>query len=509
MSGVTIGDRHDYVALDWVKGEISETLNQARQALEAFVENPEDTTRLRFCLTYIHQVHGTLQMVEFYGAALLAEEMEKLAQALMHGTCSRQAEALEVLMQAILQMPSYLDRVQSGRRDVPVLLLPLLNDMRSARDEKLLTETAVFNPQLRDSEAEPVARVDFASPTVTLQLRKLRQALQITHAAILRGQDVERNSHQLGRVFVRLEQLFQGTRYAELWGAFAGVAEGLEHGSIENGAAIRQLLRLGDRELRQLLEEPENIAQREPNPELMRNLLFYVAKSGGNSPRLAALNEHYQLSTLWLDEQSQAAQGESRLVGLDQDTMQSVALALNEELLQVKERLDLFVRSSTRSQQDLAELLPDMTRIADTLAVLGLGQPRRVLQEQIERVEQLTRADEPPTDAQLLEVAGGMLYVEASVHGILAMERMGGDSEDDREQAGQLADAGEILQIQQQVVLEARNVLEQTRDAINAFIAGQWDHSLLEPVIELLSSIRGGLSMLPLERAANVVSACG
>ena len=505
-----MGDRHDYVALDWVKGEISETLNQARQALEAYVENPEDTTRLRFCLTYIHQVHGTLQMVEFYGAALLAEEMEKLAQALMHGTCSRQLEALEVLMQAILQMPSYLDRVQSGRRDMPLLLLPLLNDMRTARDEKLLTETAVFNPQFKAAEVEPEERpVDFADDGVVRQLRKLRQAMQITHAAIIREQDVQRNSHQLGRVFTRLEQWFKGTPFAELWAVFAGVAEGLEHGSIENGAAIRQLLRLGDRELRQLLEEPESIYQRELNPELMRNLLFYVAKSGGNSPRLDALNEHYQLSALWLDEQSQAAQGESRLVGLDQGTMQSVAMALDEELLQVKDRLDLFVRNSTRSQLDLAELLPDMKRIADTLAVLGLGQPRRVLQEQIERVEQLTQAEQPPTDAQLMEVAGGMLYVEASVHGILAMERMVTDSADSKEQVGQLADAGEILQIQQQVVLEARNVLEQTRDAINAFIAAQWDYTQLEPVVELLTSIRGGLAMLPLERAANVVSACG
>ena len=70
-----MGDRHDYVALEWVKGEIAETLKQARQALEAFVENPQDATRMRFCQTYVHQVHGTLQMVEFYGAALLAEEM--------------------------------------------------------------------------------------------------------------------------------------------------------------------------------------------------------------------------------------------------------------------------------------------------------------------------------------------------------------------------------------------------------------------------------------------------
>ena len=29
-SGVGMGDRHDYVALEWVKGEIAETLKQAR-----------------------------------------------------------------------------------------------------------------------------------------------------------------------------------------------------------------------------------------------------------------------------------------------------------------------------------------------------------------------------------------------------------------------------------------------------------------------------------------------
>ena len=76
-----MGDRHDYVALEWVKGEIAETLKQARQALEEFVENPEDSTRLRFCLTYVHQVHGTLQMVEFFGAALLVMFQSSIAAA--------------------------------------------------------------------------------------------------------------------------------------------------------------------------------------------------------------------------------------------------------------------------------------------------------------------------------------------------------------------------------------------------------------------------------------------
>ena len=151
-----MGDRHDYVALEWVKGEIAETLKQARQALEAFVENPQDATRMRFCQTYVHQVHGTLQMVEFYGAALLAEEMEQLTQALLDGRVGNQNEALEVLMQAILQLPAYLDRIQSARRDLPMVVLPLLNDLRAARGENLLSETSLFSPDLSGRlELEP------------------------------------------------------------------------------------------------------------------------------------------------------------------------------------------------------------------------------------------------------------------------------------------------------------------------------------------------------------------
>jgi chemosensory pili system protein ChpA (sensor histidine kinase/response regulator) len=70
-----MADNRNFAALDWLIHEISETLKEARQALESYVENPEDAARIRFCLTHIHQVHGSLQMVEFYGAAMLASEM--------------------------------------------------------------------------------------------------------------------------------------------------------------------------------------------------------------------------------------------------------------------------------------------------------------------------------------------------------------------------------------------------------------------------------------------------
>ncbi|QKQ24886.1 Hpt domain-containing protein [Candidatus Reidiella endopervernicosa] len=146
MSSDTTGV--DYTTLSWVKQELDETLSQARIALESFVEDDDDPTQLRFCVTHLHQVYGTLQMVELYGAAMLAEEMEALAVVLLEEESKRRDETFEVLMRAMLQLPDYLERLQAGHRDIPIVLLPLVNDLRAAQGKALLSENALFTPDL-------------------------------------------------------------------------------------------------------------------------------------------------------------------------------------------------------------------------------------------------------------------------------------------------------------------------------------------------------------------------
>lgn len=143
-----MADRHDYVALEWLKGEIAETLRQARNELDAFIEDPANSAAMAECLNLVHQVHGSLQMIEFYGAALLAEEIEQLALAVQQNRVSHPVESEQLLIQAMSQLPVYLERIHSARRDLPLVVLPLLNDLRSARGESLLSETSLFAPQL-------------------------------------------------------------------------------------------------------------------------------------------------------------------------------------------------------------------------------------------------------------------------------------------------------------------------------------------------------------------------
>lgn len=497
-----MGDRHDYVALEWVKGEIGETLKQARQALEAFVENPQDPTRMRFCLTYVHQVHGTLQMVEFYGAALLAEEMEQLSKALMEGRVANQGEALEVLMQAILQLPVYLDRIQTARRDLPMVVLPLLNDLRAARGEKLLSETSLFSPDMsaRLPALPEGSMARLRTAELPVLLRKLRQMLQMALVGVIRNQDLPTNLGYMARVFARLETLCQDAPLGGLWQIASGMAEGLANGSVVNGTSVRTLLRQVDKELKRLVEQgADGINQPAPD-ELTKNLLFYVAKAPAQSPRIRALKEQYRLDEA-LPDNEVVDEERARLAGPDRDAMRSVVAALCEELVRVKDSLDLFVRSDRSQVSELDALLAPLKQIADTLAVLGFGQPRKVILDQIDVIHGLSLGQREPNDAVLMDVAGALLYVEATLAGMV------GPSDDSRNEQSHLPTT-DVAQIHQLVIKEARNGLEQAKDAIIEFIASQWNHEHLARVPELLTQVRGGLAMIPLQRAADLLNAC-
>ena len=497
-----MGDRHDYVALEWVKGEIAETLKQARQALEAFVENPQDGTRLRFCQTYVHQVLGTLQMVEFYGAALLAEEMEQLVQALLDERVGNQGEALEVLMQAILQLPAYLDRIQTARRDLPMVVLPLLNDLRAARGENLLSETSLFSPDLSGRlPALPLDSLDkLRTDDLPVLLRKLRQMLQMALVGVIRNQDLATNLGYMARVFARLETLCQEAPLGSLWQIASGMVEGLANGSVVNSASVRTLLRQVDKELKRLVDHgADGINQGAPD-ELTKNLLFYVAKAPAQSPRINALKERYRLEDA-LPDSGTVDEERARLAGPDRDAMRSVVGALCEELVRVKDSLDLFVRSDRKQVTELDALLAPLKQIADTLAVLGFGQPRKVIVDQIDVVHGLSLGQREPSDAVLMDVAGALLYVEATLAGMV------GPGDEQQSEQTHLPTT-DVAQIHQLVIKEARTGLEQAKDAIIEFIASQWNHEHLARVPELLTQVRGGLAMIPLNRAASLLKAC-
>ncbi|WP_085655845.1 Hpt domain-containing protein [Pseudomonas sp. B11(2017)] len=496
-----MGDRHDYVALEWVKGEIAETLRLAHQAIEAVLDEPSSVPGLDECLACIHQVHGSLQMIEFYGAALLAEEMEQLVEALREGRVSHREEALHLLLQAIGQLPVYLDRVQGARRDLPLVVLPLLNDLRSARGESLLSETSLFSPHLPDSpplDAETLKGLE--PPDLPNVLRKLRQTLQMALVGLLREQDDQTHLAYLAKVFLRLEALSGAAPLSPLWQVASALVEGMREGRIANSPALRSLFKDADKELKRLLDQGMPALNRPPPPELLKSLLFYIAKAEHPTGQMLTMKDRYSLDDA-LPDSAMVDEERARLAGPDRDAMRSVLVALCEELVRVKERLDLFVRSDRQHVSDLDSLLAPLRQIADTLAVLGFGQPRKVIIDQLAVVLGLAQGQRVPNDATLMDVAGALLYVEATLAGMVGTVEPQ-DPDDSR------LPTTDLTQIHQIVIKEARICLQQAKDMIVDYIEADWDRQPLQPLPELLTQVRGALAMIPLSRAASLVEAC-
>jgi chemosensory pili system protein ChpA (sensor histidine kinase/response regulator) len=496
-----MGDRHDYVALEWVKGEIAETLRLVHQAIEAVLDDPQAFPGLDECLDYIHQVHGSLQMVEFYGAALLAEEMEHLVEALQHERVSHRDEALHLLLQALGQLPIYLDRVQSARRDLPLVVLPLINDLRSARGESLLSETSLFSPQLPELpplSAEALALLEPAElPNV---LRKLRQMLQMALVGLLREQNDQTHLDYLAKVFTRLEALSGDAPLSPLWQVASALVEGMREGVIANSPALRSLFKDADKELKRLLEQGMIGLNQVPPAELLKSLLFYIAKAEHPTGQMLTMKDRYSLDDA-LPDSAMVDEERARLAGPDRDAMRSVLAALCEELVRVKERLDLFVRSDRQHTSDLESLLAPLRQIADTLAVLGFGQPRKVIIDQLAVVLSLAQGQREPNDAILMDVAGALLYVEATLAGMV------GTVEPESPEDSRLPTT-DLTQIHQIVIKEARICLQQAKDMIVDYIDADWDRQHLQPLPTLLTQVRGALAMIPLNRAASLVEAC-
>jgi len=347
----SLRDAMSHAALGWVKPELDETLRQVRNEVEAYVEEPSDSGRMRFCAGYLHQVQGTLRMVELYAPAMVAEEMELLANAVREDAVPDREEACATLMRGTVLLPDYLERLQNGHRDIPIVLLPLLNEIRAARGAEGINESVLFafNPDAGD-----------ASP-------------------------------------------------AEL--------------------------------------------------------------------------EHARGS----------------LSGRNRELLDTVGGAVKEELMRIKDALDLHVRTGG-NPADLQVQVNELGAVSDTLGVMGLGVARGIVAQQRDALREVVSGSRNIDDNLLLDIAGALLYVDASLDDQVAHLGASVDGEDDPASV-------ETRRTVEVLAHEAIANFTAARESFVAFIETNWDHQRLTEVPRLLGEVSGALRMLDLPVPADYLQA--
>ena len=477
-----MANSREHFALDWIKGELLETLNDARQALEAFVESDRDETRMRACLTGLHQVHGTLVMLELSGVTLLADHLEQLAQKMLSQETADEQGAAQVLMQGILELPGHLEEIQAGGADTASGVGSLVNDIRAHLGEAPLSFDRDVASIARSASAESLDRfqeIDGAEKT-----RKIRAAYQQVLLSILKGEAVSGSVPMLTKVARSLQRVCQGTPHEHQWEAFGEFVVSLEdHDGPLEGQSVK-LLRRVDSEIRALgqngvgsLKEPVSLAlvgelldaaaQRQHENEVTARLRAEIASAGDDTPVVSPSGRQ---------------------------ALSSAAAALREELLLVKDQLDLIVRAGGDASAALANLIAPLKQIGSTLSLLGFESSKSIIGAQVDLLND-TQEGEPLDQAALISIASALVQVD---------ENLASFSHGGKDEAEQIFDSA-----QKAVTVEARQGLDQVKQDVVDFISSEWDPRHLKETAERITSICGALDMIPLPRASNLLGNCG
>ncbi|MEN7343529.1 MAG: hypothetical protein AAAFM81_11320, partial [Pseudomonadota bacterium] len=266
-----------------VSAELGKTVNQARVVLEDAVEGRSSRQALERCAGLLHEAGGVLKVVGVYGGALLTEEMEHVCRFMLQRGVDKKthSDCLEALTRAMVQLPAYLERLMAGGRDIALVLLPMLNDLRAVRGQPLLSESTILllnrAPQATVTLAQRGAD---PSEDFILLSRKIRPAFQLALLGLLKADGEAARPHlaKLDNMALAFEKAAARDDVYRLWWVVGGVLEALLSGGLALSVSIKRLLGQADRRIKKVIDHGIDVFDKEPVTELLNSLLFYVAR---------------------------------------------------------------------------------------------------------------------------------------------------------------------------------------------------------------------------------------
>ena len=363
-----MSDRRSYVALDWVNAQIAETLQQAEEALDGFIATPEDITRLRFSLTYLHQVSGSLFMLELHVATILSKEIEKLLARVLENehVIQPQLEAAKLVRSILPTLAAYLAKVSKTHEDNPQELMDSLNQVREANNEERVSESDIFNPDIAVAMQVEKQQPAMAVEEFNELIRKLRQSFQMGLIGVVRDKDLKANYALISKVCLSLYKASNNTASKPLWHIAFAIADQLSQAEIPASLETKKALKQIDNQIKHLEETGRDALAESPDTTLLKSLLYSVAKADIVTETIVELRKAYHLEQALAESEAQPE--------------------ITEESAAVRKQISGIIESlrqelSVLTGFDIVEMNDAVIRMQNILRIVGISDLLGVLQE--------------------------------------------------------------------------------------------------------------------------------
>lgn len=498
-------------SLALIREELDATIQRAAGEFEAYLLDLNNRSAIDNCCTDIAQVGGTLRLIEFTAAALLADEMAATARAIAApaaGTATGAGtEALSgALSHAFFMLPRYIEFVAAKHFAHPLLMVPYANELRVARRAPLIPESQYERRPLPLLPAGPLPAT--AAPTPPAELERLRQMYQVGLLAILRQKDPTLNLQLIARASARFARLIDGASGQGIWYLAAAVAESLAQGGLALNLNRRRTLGTIERLMGRYLKGGEQALAAVLDDATRRELVFLLGLSAYREGLVQRVAEAFAIAHLTPDDGELGAQQEA-LRGPGMEAIDSVVKVLKEELRAAKDILEIAAQTQSVTAEELGPFKETLERVADTLRMVNLTAPSKILREQLVQVERWAALPNGVDVEQFLAVADALLFIESSLAGLYRNELTAGDLEQVSDaMRHQIVADSQFAEAARIVIDEAQSGIALAKRAIMSYVESNFEAIHIANVAVTLNTVRGGMQILDHRRAAVVLKGC-
>ncbi|HKJ17715.1 MAG TPA: Hpt domain-containing protein [Xanthomonadales bacterium] len=401
-------------AISWIREDLDKCLEQVRDNLEEFSEEPDERRLIQFVQDKLEQLNLTFVTMQQDGATMLTDEMIAVGGNILHNKDANLEESLSALSDAIVVLPSYLDRLQAGHDDLPILLLPTLNELRASYDESMLSEGTLFAPDLdvrigdiQSHPDEPVSAADFDQFA-----QKIRAQYQTALLNWLKEQQKIELLEPLLKVSRTLFLRLQRNSLRRLWWIAEHIIEGLQAGVVDNDLPLRRMFARLDLNLKSMVEGGEDGPSEDAITALSRALLFHVAAARSGCRPVDELRDHFRLEEIIPDRHA-LLRARGAVTGRDARLFASIGQAIREEMVSIKDSLDMELRTGRIDSEARSAIVSSLIQLSDTLELLDLPVPAAALQGLLPSLELTREVENFELDSPLLSLAQQLLEVES------------------------------------------------------------------------------------------------
>ncbi len=508
----------DIGPLTWVKGEIDAAIVRAKEQIAHFAANIGDTMPLRLAQPHLHQVKGAIQMVGLDGVARFVEELERFMHALETHEIEPTAEMLDVLDHGYDAVGKYLEDLMAGAPNVPLDLFPIYQKLLQARNVERISESDLFFPDLSARAPKSDGFSPVPEAEVARYVRSVRTKYQKGLLSFLKNPTDRTGLSAMREALAQVEVTQTQPANRTFWWSAVALIDGLLEGGVAPQFSVKSLCGRIDQQIRRVGENSAKVAEK-----LNRDVLYCVAIAHPATDRLKQVKETFELDALLPRRPSLASPSDQAL-----DRAKPLLRELAELILGAKEAWLKFTAGNT----DVLKTFQDHTRRALSKAQALGFEPLTGLMEKISAGADGLAANGAAKNGEssetvAMEMATALMLTEsatqnfarltpefahqAEVQGRRLQASLAGESTTDIEDAPLLDEIGRKAQeklLLAQIGTEIQTNLRHIEQVLDAFFRDPSKRAEIPGLTSYIRQIFGALSILELERAADLLNAC-